>query len=139
MIIKIPKSYVYIILLLVLASAALGAYDGYRKSTLQNTTTSKTTTLPSQQVREINVTAKQFEFTPNPIKVKLGEFVRLNMTSLDVTHGLSIPDYGINEIINPGEVTSVEFQAVQKGTFPFSCSVQCGLGHSGMRGALIVE
>ena len=92
----------------------------------------------NQQVREIRVTARQWEFDPNPIKVKLGEKVRLIVKSEDVTHGMAIPEFGINEVLPPGKEVVIEFQATKKGTFPFFCSVACGEGHAGMRGSLVV-
>lgn len=88
---------------------------------------------------EFNVTAKQFSFEPNPIRVKLGDRVRLNITSIDVTHGFSLPDFGISEVLEPGKTTSVEFIANKKGRFAFYCSIVCGAGHTGMRGNIIVE
>ncbi len=93
----------------------------------------------NQQVREIRVIARQWEFDPNPIKVKLGEKVRLIVKSEDVTHGMAIPEFGINEVLPPGKEVVIEFQATKKGTFPFFCSVACGEGHAGMRGSLVVS
>lgn len=90
-------------------------------------------------VREVEVTAKQFQFIPNPIKVRLGEKVRLRIKSIDVTHGFSLPDFGINENLEPGKEVIVELTADKKGSFPFLCSVYCGSGHSGMRGTLVIE
>ncbi|RMF55129.1 hypothetical protein D6745_03095, partial [Candidatus Woesearchaeota archaeon] len=46
-------------------------------------------------VKDFNVTAKQWEFTPKVIRVKLGDTVRLHVKSIDVTHGLALPDFGI--------------------------------------------
>jgi hypothetical protein len=39
------------------------------------------------QVREIAVTAKKYEFSPNPIRIKKGGHVRLVITALDRDHG----------------------------------------------------
>jgi len=91
------------------------------------------------EVVEIKVTARQWQFDPNPIRVKLGQQVRLRITSQDVTHGISIPEFGINEILPPGQEVVVNFKANKKGTFDLFCSVACGEGHAGMRGSLVVE
>lgn len=99
----------------------------------------KTPQEPIGEAREIEVTAQQFEFIPNPIRVKVGENIRLKITSVDVDHGFSLPEFGINEILSPGGTITVEFQATEIGEFEFSCSVFCGSGHSNMRGKLIVE
>ena len=90
-------------------------------------------------VREVKVVAKQWEFSPNPIVVKKGEKVRLRIKSVDVTHGFALPDFGINEVLNPGQEITIEFKADKQGTFEFFCSVQCGEGHAGMRERLVVR
>ncbi len=87
----------------------------------------------------INVTARQFAYSPSEIRVKYGEHVRLMLTSQDVTHGLALPDFNIDASIPMGETVTVDFVADKKGTFPFFCSVFCGSGHADMRGMLIVE
>ncbi len=93
----------------------------------------------SDGIREFTVTAKQWKFEPSTIEVNQGDLVRLGVTSIDVTHGISIPGYGINERLSPGQTVNIEFVADRKGTFPFACSVSCGVGHSGMGGKLIVN
>ena len=87
----------------------------------------------------INVEAFQFGFSPNPIKVKKGQKVTLNIKSMDVTHGFALPDYGINEQISPDKTTTVTFKADKAGEFGFYCSVFCGSGHARMNGKLIVS
>ena len=93
----------------------------------------------TESVKEISVTAKQWEFDPNQIIVNKGDNVKLNIKSIDVTHGFSLPDFGVNSKLNPGQTTTVEFTADKTGTFTFFCSVQCGEGHSNMKGTLIVN
>ena len=90
-------------------------------------------------IKEFNVIAKQWEFVPNPIVVNEGDTVILNIKSIDVAHGIAIPTFGVSERLNPGKEIIVEFIADKKGTFTFFCNVQCGSGHSSMRGQLIVE
>lgn len=136
--IRIPKVFIYSIIVAVLVLG--GVFWFASNSTVnQPSRTNETTSPQNQSVREIEVTAKQFEFSPNPIRVKLGETIRLKITSVDVTHGFSLPEFGINETLNPNETVSVELQATKKGEFPFACSVVCGSGHTGMKGRLIVE
>lgn len=93
----------------------------------------------SDGVKEFTMTAKQWKFEPNEIIVNKGDKVRLSVTSIDVTHGMAIPDYKINEYLSPGQTINIEFVADRKGTFPFACSVSCGVGHGGMSGKLIVN
>ncbi len=93
----------------------------------------------TDNVKEISITARQWKFDPDPIIVNKGDNVKLNIKSIDVTHGFSLPDFGINSKLNPGQTTMVEFTADKTGTFTFFCSVQCGEGHSNMKGTLIVN
>ena len=90
-------------------------------------------------VKEFNIVASQWKFSPSTIEVNEGDKVILNVESIDVAHGIAIPGFGINEYLSPGQTVRMEFVADRKGTFVFSCSVSCGVGHSGMVGKLIVK
>ncbi|MBI1936033.1 cupredoxin domain-containing protein [Candidatus Woesearchaeota archaeon] len=92
-----------------------------------------------QAVKEFEIIAKQFQFNPATIEVNKGDKVRLIVTSIDVPHGFSITEYGINERLDPGKPVTIEFTADKQGTFTAFCSVLCGSGHLGMKGELIVK
>ncbi len=94
---------------------------------------------PDAPVEKVQVTAKRYEFSPDPIRVKQGSHVILEVESLDVTHGLAIGEYGIDVTLPPHKVVTVEFYAKDAGEFGIHCSHLCGLGHLGMKGKLIVE
>ena len=95
--------------------------------------------LPDSPLKEFKITAKQFAFEPETIELKKGDSVRLIITSTDVPHGFSVPEYGINERLNPGQPVSIEFIADKEGTFTSFCSVFCGSGHGKMKGKIIVS
>jgi len=107
-------------------------------------------------VQVIEVNAKKYEYSPSPIRVKLGVTVQLRITSLDKTHGFKINLYpdGSDAKGDPGLIfssgedcfkietgtpTVVQFVARAPGTYSFHCCNRCGLGHSGMKGQLVVE
>ena len=90
-------------------------------------------------IKEFKITAKQFAFEPSTIEVNKGDKVRLIVTSVDVPHGIAIPEYGINERLDPGKPAKIEFTADKQGTFTAFCSVFCGSGHSGMKGKIVVK
>jgi len=96
----------------------------------------ESTTTP---VKEFSMIAKKWQFDPSTINVKQGDKVRLKIKSIDVTHGFSLPDFNVNENLEPEKEVVVEFIADKKGEFSFFCSVFCGEGHSGMKGKLVVE
>lgn len=90
-------------------------------------------------VVEIDMIARQWDFEPATIRVKEGDRVKLNIKNIDVPHGIAIFEFDVNQRLPPGKTTTVEFTADKKGEHTFFCSVQCGTGHTGMRGKLIVE
>ena len=94
---------------------------------------------PETGIKEFTMTAKQWDFQPEEIRVKKGDTVLLKVKSIDVRHGFASLAYGFNIILNPGKEEVVEFIADKTGTFSFLCTVPCGVGHSGMTGKIIVE
>ena len=109
-----------------------------------------------QQIQVVELKAKKYEFDPSPVHVKAGVKVQLKITALDHDHGFKIARYpdGAESngtpglvftsaqdcvLLKKGETTTIEFIAQTYGTYPFRCCHKCGLGHSGMKGELIVE
>ena len=99
----------------------------------------ETIVVPDSGVKEFDMIARQWAFEPSTIIVEEGDKVRLNIKTEDVTHGFAIFEFGVNERLEPGKTTIVEFVADKKGEYVFFCSVSCGKGHGDMKGKLIVE
>lgn len=91
------------------------------------------------QERVIPVTAELWKFTPNVLQVKHGEAVILRVTGASGTHGLAIPGLGINEVVIQGQTVSMKIPTDKPGTYDFFCSIQCGSGHSDMKGQIVIE
>lgn len=92
-----------------------------------------------EQPRVIEIRAKRFSFTPAEITLIKGETVILSLTAADTTHGLSIPDLGVNTTIPKGKVTKVVVTPQQVGTFAGRCSNFCGVGHGSMTFTVLVK
>ena len=87
----------------------------------------------TEEARVILVDASRYSFSPSTIRVRKGEKVRIVINSIDTTHGISIPAFGVSGI------ASVEFVPDEVGAFEFKCPTVCGEGHSTMNGTLVVE
>jgi heme/copper-type cytochrome/quinol oxidase subunit 2 len=92
---------------------------------------------PQQNV--IEVQCRKSQYTPDVIRVKKGEAVTLLISSVDVTHGFAIDEFGIAEEVVPGRPAKVAFTPDKTGEFFYYCVVRCGKKHKQMRGKLIVE
>ena len=89
--------------------------------------------------REFQLTAQKFEFSPQTIKVTRGDRVKLTVTAVDAQHGFKLEAFHVEQKLPKGQAVTLEFTADQAGSFPFQCSHFCGMGHSKMKGQLIVE
>ena len=94
---------------------------------------------PEVTVKEFIVTGKSFSFTPNEIKVKRGDTVRIVFINSEGFH-----DWVMNEFnartkqIKAGETETIEFIADKVGSFEYYCSVGQHR-QMGMVGTLVVE
>lgn len=119
--------------------AESGAPEAESSPPAQKKTPQNSELPPAPSIKEFTMTARQWKFDPETITVNEGDTVKLQITSVDVTHGFALSEFGINEFLEPGKTVNIEFIADKKGTFTFFCSVFCGSGHSEMKGTLIVK
>lgn len=89
--------------------------------------------------QEIAVSAQDYHFSPEEIRVREGTLVTLRITAIEGTHGFALGAFGIEEMLEEGTTVRVEFYAAEKGEYGFRCSHFCGWGHFGMTGKLIIE
>ena len=91
---------------------------------------------PSQHIK---VVMKKYSIQPEVIKVKTGEVVELEVSTLDVQHGFDIADLDIKEPVQFGKPAVFTFKAPAKGEYQITCGIICGPHHDDMKAKLVVE
>jgi cytochrome c oxidase subunit 2 len=98
----------------------------------------------AQTKRDIGVTAVKHQFKVSgsnraEINVAQDDLVRITLTSEDVPHSFTLPDYRIQKRVEPGRDVTFEFRAEKAGRFEFHCSMTAdNCREHGMVGVLIV-
>jgi heme/copper-type cytochrome/quinol oxidase subunit 2 len=104
----------------------------------------------------VTLTAKNFQFDPAIIHIKVGQKVRLYVTAPDSTLGLRInpfPDGATSSTppglyfvfgedcwkLRKGETLPIDVVGDTPGTYTFTCCKGCAKGHKSMKGQLIVD
>lgn len=103
-----------------------------------------TATTIAQAKREVGVTAQKYRFVISgseraEIRVSQDDLVHVTLTSDDIPHSFTLPDYRIQKRVEPGRSVTFEFRAERAGRFEFFCSLtndRCR--EQGMNGVLIV-
>ena len=96
-------------------------------------------TLAASQEQVIKLSVKRFEFSQKIIRVKKGVPVVVEITSEDVPHGFSIPEFRARaDVVMPGKTTLVRFTPDKAGEFQFLCDIFCGTKHEEVEGTLVV-
>jgi cytochrome c oxidase subunit 2 len=91
-------------------------------------------------VREFQVTAKKYEWTPSRFEVMEGDTVRFVVHSDDSRHGFGIKALDVKrEVPKNGDAVTIELVASRPGEFEIACSEWCGKGHKTMKGVLVVK
>lgn len=93
---------------------------------------------PDPIERTIRVEASRFAYQPGIIRANRGDQITIELTSVDVVHGLSVDGYDVELQVDPGRMSSVSFITNNEGTFRLRCSVTCGDMHPFMVGKLQV-
>lgn len=92
---------------------------------------------------EIWMTSIRSHFTPEHVEINEGDHVIWHITNIeqavDAVHGFAMPAYNINLSIEPGETTTIEFDADKDGVFSYYCTEFCSALHLEMTGYLLVQ
>jgi cytochrome c oxidase subunit 2 len=75
----------------------------------------------------------------NELHLQINQPVRMLLRSQDVLHDFYVPPFRARMNMVPGMVTSFWFTPNKLGRYEVLCAQLCGVGHSGMRGYVVVE
>src|SRR5262249_17489359 len=93
-----------------------------------------------QNVKEVEMTAKKYEFSPSTVEVPAGTLVRFKITALDREHGFEIEGMKDSCIkLEKDKPTTFEYKAEKPGTYQFKCCKHCGIHHGSMKGTIVVK
>ena len=109
--------------------ALIGGCSGKALPMSPTTEAQPTTQVQAQPpVKEFNITAKNWQFTPAEITVNKGDTVRILATTPKGQeihkHGFTIDEYGINAAVQSSDEANpvkIEFVADKAGTFKIYC------------------
>lgn len=73
------------------------------------------------------------------ITVPDGAEVKILATSIDVIHGLRIPDTNVNIMVIPGQISEVDVVFDGPGVRSVICHEYCGVGHHRMGATVTVQ
>ena len=73
------------------------------------------------------------------LHLPVGKPVRILLRSIDVLHDFYVPEFRAKMDMIPGMITYFWFTPTRTGTFDILCAELCGVGHSQMRGTVVVE
>ena len=82
---------------------------------------------PSDNIKEFSTAIQNLRYNPEVINVNFGDTVRVNIKNNDgVTHGINLPVFGVREFVRPGQTTTIQFVANQRGNPETFCSSDHG-------------
>ncbi len=73
------------------------------------------------------------------LHLPVGKPVKALLRSIDVLHDFYVPEFRAKMDMVPGMVTYFWFIPTKTGTFEILCAELCGVGHSQMRGKVVVD
>lgn len=96
-------------------------------------------TMIKEGARVVSIEATDWAFIPDTITAKKGEDVVLQIEAVTGSHGLAIPELGVQVKIPQGQTVSVSLPTDTVGTFGGMCSVPCGKGHKDMQVTVVIS
>jgi cytochrome c oxidase subunit II len=94
---------------------------------------------PPPSRRDINISARDYKFTPGRVEVTQDDLVKLTVRSEDVAYGFTIDHYRVSKRIPAGGSVTLEFRADAAGSYPYYSNMTSDARHGTMKGDLIVR
>jgi len=89
--------------------------------------------------RIVAIKVKCSEDGPEDSSNKKGVPLILQLSSLDVPHGLNLPDRDVRTDALPGKPSKVHVASQQTGRFKSHCDISCGAGQEELEGAIVAK
>lgn len=88
----------------------------------------------------IYLMAQKFAYSPDVLRLKVGQAYRFRMMADDISHGASIQLGAASRIIRlrPNVVTEQTITFINPGEYLLYCTVYCGQAHDAMQGRIVV-
>lgn len=87
----------------------------------------------SAPAHSIDIVASNWKFTPDTIKLHVGQETTLRLTSSEGVHGLQSDELGIPlTTITSGSFKTVNVTPKKPGKYVLHCAIMCGAGHANM-------
>jgi len=87
----------------------------------------------------VEISAKQFEFSPSEIHLRAGEPVTIRLVGTDRAHGLLVKPLGVDLDASPDHPDQITITPATPGRYPAICDHYCGAGHGNMKMSVVVE
>jgi len=105
---------------------------------MAQSTADQPVSLASVSVKEFTLSASNYSYSSNSIRVNKGDTVKITLKNDEGMHDLVIDEYNVRtKLLNSGEEETIIFTADKTGTFEFYCSVGKHR-EMGMKGMLTV-
>ncbi len=96
-------------------------------------------TRSTSKVRNITVVAIENKISPDVIRVRRGDLVRLTFKAKDGTYGVKIPALGVKGKATPDRPVRVEFAATSEGEYEIRFTKFWSFRHWSENGKIVVE
>ncbi|HEV8336406.1 MAG TPA: cupredoxin domain-containing protein [Candidatus Polarisedimenticolia bacterium] len=96
-------------------------------------------TRPASKVKNITIVAIEGKLSPDVIRVRRGDLVRLTFKVKDGTYGVKIPALNVKGKATPERPVYVEFAATSEGEYEIRCTKFWGIKHWSENGKIVVE